>query len=140
MRNDLIQQRPDVVKAWLNAELDAQQYLADSKNAEKMARMVKDQTTGFTEKVLWTSLYGEYPETQGGTAVRLQLPYTISPEASALIKKAATFLYSVKSINTPTLRPDAVMPQFTEAILKERGLKSPIGVVKALPASAYKGE
>lgn len=140
MRNDLIQQRPDVVKAWLNAELDAQQYLADPKNAEKIARMVKDQTTGFTEKVLWTSLYGEYPETQGGTAVRLQLPYTISPEASALIKKAAAFLYSVKSINTPTLRADAVMPQFTEAILKERGLKSPIGVVKALPASAYKGE
>nr|WP_281166672.1 NrtA/SsuA/CpmA family ABC transporter substrate-binding protein [Thiobacillus thioparus] len=140
MRNDLIQQRPDVVKAWLNAELDAQQYLADPKNAQKIARMVKDQTTGFTEKVLWTSLYGEYPEAQGGTAVRLQLPYTISPEASALITKAAAFLYSVKSINTPTLRPDAVMPEFTEAILKERGLKSPIGVVKALPASAYKGE
>jgi len=140
MRNDLIQQRPDVVKAWLNAELDAQEYLADPKNAQKIARMVKDQTTGFTEKVLWTSLYGEYPEAQGGTAVRLQLPYTISPEASALITKAAAFLYSVKSINTPTLRPDAVMPGFTEAILKERGLKSPIGMVKALPASAYKGE
>src|SRR3569832_1218877 len=140
MRNDLIQQRPDVVKAWLNAELDAQEYLADPKNAQKIARMVKDQTTGFTEKVLWTSLYGEYPEAQGGTAVRLQLPYTISPEASALITKAAAFLYSVKSINTPTLRPDAVMPEFTEAILKERGLKSPIGMVKALPASAKKGE
>ncbi len=140
MRNDLIQQRPDVVKAWLNAELDAQLYMADPKNAQNIVRMVKGQTTGFTEQVLWTSLYGQYPESEGGTAVRLQLPYTISPDASALISKATTFLYSVKSINTPKLRADAVMPQFAEAVLKERGLKSPVGEVKAQPASPYKGE
>lgn len=139
MRNDLMQQRPDVVKAWLNAELDAQLYLADPKNAENIVRMVKGQTTGFTEKVLWASLYGTYPESQGGTPVRVQLPYIISPDAAALIKKATTFLYSVKSINTPTLRADAVAPQYAEAVLKERGLTSPIGEVKALPDSAYKG-
>src|SRR5438046_4361198 len=33
MRADLIKQRPDVVKAWLEAELDAQLFLADPKNA-----------------------------------------------------------------------------------------------------------
>jgi NitT/TauT family transport system substrate-binding protein len=33
MRADLIKQRPDVVKAWLEAELDAQLFLADQKNA-----------------------------------------------------------------------------------------------------------
>jgi sulfonate transport system substrate-binding protein len=140
MRNDLMQQRPDVVKAWLNAELDAQLYMANQKNAENIVRMVKGQTTGFTEKVLWKSLYGTYPESEGGTPVRVQLPYIISPDAAALIKKATTFLYSVKSINTPTLRADAVSPQYAEAVLKERGLTSPIGEVKALPDSAYKGE
>lgn len=140
MRDDLIKSRPDVVKAWLNAELDAELYMADPKNADSVAKMVKAQTTGFSEKVLWTSLYGSYPEALGGSPVRLQLPYAITPEASELITKAASFLYSVKSINTPTLRADAVMPEFTEAILKERGLKSPVGLIKALPASAYKGQ
>lgn len=140
MRNDLIKARPDVVKAWLNAELDAELYMADPKNADSVAKMVVAQTTGFSEKVLWTALYGAYPEALGGSPVRLQLPYAITPEASELITKAATFLYSVKSINTPTLRADAVMPQFTEAILKERGLKSPVGLIRALPASAYKGK
>src|SRR2546422_2294202 len=32
MRADLIRQRPDVVKAWLEAELDAQLFIADPKN------------------------------------------------------------------------------------------------------------
>jgi len=139
MRNDLIEQRPDVVKAWLNAELDAQLYLADPKNAENIVNMVKGQTTGFTDKVLWTSLYGSYPASEGGTSERIKLPYVVSPEAMALITKATTFLYEVKSINTPKLRADAVMPGLAEAVLKERGLTSPIGDVKALPASAYKG-
>lgn len=140
MRGDLIKQRPDVVKAWLNAELDAQLFLADPKNAQEIVRMAVGQTTGFTEKVLWTSLYGQYPESQGGVPVRISLPYTITPEALALITKATTFLYSVKSINSEKLRPEAVMPEFTQAILKERGLKAPIGAVKAMPVSAYKGK
>ncbi|MDP1546189.1 MAG: NrtA/SsuA/CpmA family ABC transporter substrate-binding protein [Anaerolineales bacterium] len=140
MRGDLIKQRPDVVKAWLNAELDAQLFLADPKNAQQVTRMAVEQTTGFSEKVLWSSLYGKYPESQGGVPVRISLPYTITPEASALITKAAAFLYSVKSINSEKLRPEAVMPEFTQAILKERGLKAPIGAVKAMPDSAYKGK
>ena len=140
MRADLIKQRPDVVKAWLNAELDAQLFIADSKNAQEVARMAVEQTTGFPEKVLWASLYGKYPESAGGTPVRNSLHYTITPEASELINRAAKFLYSIKSTNTEKLRPEAVMPEFTQAILKERGHKAPIGEVKALPDSEYKGK
>lgn len=140
MRADLIKQRPDVVKAWLNAELDAQLFLADPKNAQEVTRMAVEQTTGFSEKVLWSSLYGRYPEAQGGAPVRIVLHYTITPEASALIEKAATFLHSVKSISTDKLRPEAVMPEFTQAILKERKLTAPIGAVKAMADAEYKGK
>lgn len=140
MRYDLIKQRPDVVKAWLNAELDAQLYVADPKNAQEIAHMAAEQTTGFSEKVLWMSLYGKYPESEGGVPVRNELDYTITPKAMELITRATKFLHSVKSINVDELRPEAVMPEFTQAILKERGLKAPIGEVKALPDSAYKGK
>ncbi len=58
MRADLIKQRPDVVKAWLEAELDAQLFLADQKNANEIIRMAKEQTTGFSDRALWYSLYG----------------------------------------------------------------------------------
>ena len=133
MNAELIKQRPDVVKAWLNAELDAQLWMADPKNANEMIKLVMRQTTGFSQKALWNALYGTYPKSQGGTNPRMTLPFGFTPEVTELLKKGAEFLYSNKAINTEHMRPDAVMPQFTEAVLKERGMKSPIGEVPALP-------
>jgi NitT/TauT family transport system substrate-binding protein len=133
MRADLIKQRPDVVKAWMNAELDAQLFLADEKNASEVIKMAKEQTTGFSDRALWYSLYGTYSANEGGTKTRVNLHYAITPEARALIDKATAFLFSIKSINVEKLRPEAVMPEFAEAVLKERNLKAPIGDVIALP-------
>src|SRR5688572_11696460 len=135
MRADLIKQRPDVVKAWLQAELDAQLFLADPKNAPEVIKMAKEQTTGFSEKVLWNSLYGRYPDTAGGGEMRNTMHYAFTPETRELINRAATFLHSIKSINTEKIRPEAIESKWTEEILKERGLKAPIAEVKALPAS-----
>ena len=135
MRYDLIRQRPDVVKAWLNAELDAQLFIADPKNSAEVVRMAKEQTTGFSERVLWYSLYGNYDVKAGGHPVRNYMHYTFTPQARELISRAATFLYSIKSINVEKLRPEAIEAKWTEEILKERGLKAPVGEVKALPDS-----
>jgi NitT/TauT family transport system substrate-binding protein len=135
MRQDLIAARPDVVKAWLNAELDAQLFIADPKNAAEVIRMAKEQTTGFSERVLWFSLYGTYPQTFGGAPVRNYMHYTFTPETRELIKRAAAFLHSIKSINVEQVRPEAIQASWTEEILKERGLKAPIGEIKALPDS-----
>ena len=138
MRADLIKQRPDVVKAWLNAELDAQLFFADPKNSQEIIRMAKQQTTGFSDKVLWYSLYGAYRPDQDGTKVRNSLQFTITPQARELLDRATTFLHTIKSINTPKLRPEAVMPEFADAVLKERNIKAPIGQVTALPDSEFR--
>jgi NitT/TauT family transport system substrate-binding protein len=97
--------------------------------------MAKEQTTGFSEKVLWNSLYGRYPDSAGGGEMRNTMHYTFTPQALELINRAAAFLYSIKSINVEKVRPDAIESKWTEEILKERGLKAPIAEVKALPAS-----
>jgi hypothetical protein len=107
MRADLIKQRPDVVKAWLNAELDAQLFFADPKNAMEVVKMAREQTTGFSERALWMSAYGTYPKEGGGTPTRIILPYAFTPEAMELIKRSSAFLHEIKSINTPQLRPEA---------------------------------
>jgi len=135
MRADLIKQRPDVVKAWLQAELDAQLFLADPKNNAEIIRMAKEQTTGFGERVLWYSLYGTYDTNAGGHAVRNYLHYGFTPETRELLNRATTFLHSIKSINVDKMRTEAVESKWTEEILKERGLKAPIGQVRALPDS-----
>lgn len=138
MRADLIKQRPDVVKAWLNAELDAQLFLADPKNAGEVAAMATAQTTGFSEKMLWASMYQQYPAESGGAATRLVLPFGLTADAVAHINESAKFLHSIKSINVDKLRPEAVMPELTAQILKERNLSAPIGKVATQPESAYK--
>jgi len=138
MPKALIEQRPDVVNAWLEAELDSQLYFADPNNAMSVSAMALEQTTGFPQKTLWYSAYGTYPAAEGGTTSRIVLTYGFTPEAKDLIAKAAKFLLEIKSIKAD-IRPEAVMPSFTEQILKKRNLKSPIGEVKALPDSAYTG-
>jgi NitT/TauT family transport system substrate-binding protein len=138
MPQALLEQRPDIAKAWLEAELDAQLYFADPKNAMDVSKMALEQTTGFTQKELWYSAYGTYPAAEGGTATRLVLPYGFTPEAMALIKKASTFLVEIKSIKEE-IGPDAVVPNLTADILKERNLQMPVGEIKAQPDSAYTG-
>ena len=133
MRAELIKQRPDVVKAWLNAELDAQLYMADPKNAADVIRMVKEYTTGMNDEHLWAALYGMYPDDQGGSKKRLLFPFTIDADSRELINKAVAFLYSIKGISSDKLRADAVMPDFAQQVLTERKLKSPVGFVAALP-------
>ena len=112
MPQALIEQRPDVVKAWLEAELDAELYFADSKNAMDIARMATSQTTGFPEKALWASAFGQNSKSAGGTDDRITLAYGFTPEAKDLIQKASKFLVEIKSIKSE-IRPEAVMPQFT---------------------------
>ena len=138
MPKALIDQRPDIVKGWLEAELDAELFFADEKNAMAVSAMALEQTTGFAQKVLWYSAYGTYPKSEGGTTTRVILPYGFTPDAKNLISKAAKFLVEIKSIKAD-IRPEAVMPAFTEEILKKRNLKAPVGEVKALPDSAYTG-
>ena len=134
MRADLIKQRPDVVKAWLKAELDAQLFIADPKNASEVIKMAKEQTTGFSEKVLWNSLYGRYPDAAGGGEMRNTMHYTFTPRRASY-RPGGDVLYSIKSISAEKMRPEAIEAKWTEEILKERGLKAPIAEVKALPAS-----
>lgn len=136
MRADLIKQRPDVVKAWLNAELDAQIFLADGKNAAAIIKVVKEHVTGYSDRALWMSLYGSYPDAVGGTKQRLLLPFAFNAQTQAHQAKGTAFLFANKSINVDKLRPEAVMPEFAEQVLKERGLKSPVGRIDAMPADS----
>ncbi len=138
MPQALIAQRPDVVKAWMEAELDAELFFGDSNNAMDIAKMAEGQTTGFPEKALWAAAFGTTAKSSGGTDTRITLAYGFTPQAMDLIQKASQFLVEIKSINAG-IRPDAVASQWTADILKERGLTAPVGQVKALPASAYTG-
>ncbi|MGH7239890.1 MAG: nitrate ABC transporter substrate-binding protein, partial [Candidatus Saccharimonadales bacterium] len=139
MRADLIKQRPDVVKAWLNAEVDAQLFISDPKNQKEIVAMfIKANQGAYTPQVFWNTLYGTYPGEENASKVRLNFVFTFTSEVMAIVDKDVKFLRSIHVINVDKLRNDAIVPQFAEEVLKERGLKSPVGVVYALSKSPYK--
>lgn len=98
MRAELIERRPDVVHAWLRAEFEAQQFLADPANAAEIIELAAAQTSGFDPQDLWQGLYGRHAVLEGGSSLRLSLPFVL---------------------NAPALRTAALAPEFAERTLLE---------------------
>jgi NitT/TauT family transport system substrate-binding protein len=129
MLNDLISQRPDAVMGWLEAELDAQEFVANPANADAIAAMAENQTEQIDQSVLKASLYDS---PMAGTT-KLQLDFVISDDAKSLLRDATAFLYSLKKkpAAAAQIRPEGVMGQFAERVLEKRGLSTPVGRIIA---------
>jgi NitT/TauT family transport system substrate-binding protein len=140
MLNDLITQRPDVHRAWLEAELDAQLFLADPNNAAEVSKLAEQQTEQFDRKVLWASLYGENPKDAGGGDVKMELDFIVNERVQKLIAEATEFLNGLpnKPAASPKIRDGGVYDKIAREVLEKRGLNSPVSVIKAQPLSAFK--
>jgi NitT/TauT family transport system substrate-binding protein len=131
VRADLMQARPDVVQGWIEAELDAELFIADPKNAGEVVAIIKNFVPGFSPDDLKDAIYGRAPAEVGGTDVRMIQPFVFTPDVRALLKDASAFLYSVKAIPSPDFRDDAVESAFVDKAVAKRGLTAPIGKVVA---------
>jgi NitT/TauT family transport system substrate-binding protein len=132
MRQDLISARPDIVHDWLEAELDAQLFMSNPKNAEEVVEIVHKNIPNFGKEEIRDALFKRYPDNQGGTDVRLTQPFTFPTEVRKLLADETSFLYSVKGIATPKMRDDAIYSKPADGVLKARGLTSPVGQIKAI--------
>jgi NitT/TauT family transport system substrate-binding protein len=139
MQLELIKQRPDVVKAWLEAELDANLFWAKPENYMKVVEMALKNTQGFSKEALWMSMAGKYPAVQGGGEVRNIMYYGFDKDVMAMISDATKFLHDIKSVHVAQLPKELIMPEFTDEILKKRGLKVPLAKIVAQPPESYPG-
>jgi len=123
MDKQLIDERPDVARAWLEAELEAQAYLADPANTDAIVSAAFEQTEGFTEADLFDALFGKWPPIVGGSedGIRLQLPFAITPEAEELIANSASFLHEIDAIASAELPEGAVYGQIAQEVLDASG-------------------
>jgi NitT/TauT family transport system substrate-binding protein len=118
--------------------LEAQIFMADPKNAEEVVQMASERTTGMTKSALWRSMYG--------CEQTVQLPcekqvkniqfYIMSDRVRELMKAAVAFLYTIKKVPAPELRPNAIDDSVAREILKEKGRESPVATAYAQPLSA----
>lgn len=137
MLYEIIRDRPDVHRGWLEAELDAQLFLKDLGNATAVSQMADDQTEGMDRRVLWASLYGQNSPDIGGGKEKLTLRFVFDETAQQLVSAATKFLHGRKVVPSAQLRPEAIMDDMANEVLKARGLTAPIGFVGEQPDSAY---
>lgn len=135
MRADFTSKNPEVAKAWLATELEAQKYILDPKNWAEVGRIVQGQTEGITPRMAWFSLFGRIPDDRGGSAIRDTKPFTFSDEIRKHVDSTYTFLHEVKVIDVDKAPEGAIDDSLAQAVLKEAGATSPLGEIKALDVS-----
>ena len=96
MLNDLVSQRPDVHRGWLEAELDAQLFMLDPANADDVASMAEAQTEQIDKAVLKHSLFGGWPAEQGGGEVKVQLDFIVTERVQGLLDNATAFVDAIR--------------------------------------------
>jgi NitT/TauT family transport system substrate-binding protein len=131
MSKSLIDERPDVAKGWLEAELAAERYLADPANTDAITNMALNQTEGFTEQDMHDALYKGWTPALGGAedGVKLSFPFVIDAETQQLVDSASKFLFELKSLSAPELPEGAVDGSIAKEVLGTQ--PSPVGEIKA---------
>jgi NitT/TauT family transport system substrate-binding protein len=134
MRRDFMTSHPEVAKGYLRSELEAQRYLLDPANQQKVIEMVAKHATGIPKKVLWYSIYGRVPSTTKDP-VREWKSFYFNKRELDNIKTVAPFLYSEKVISVPALKDWVVDDSLARAVFKEAGYtpvddKVTLGVIK----------
>ena len=130
MRNDFIKNNPDVAKAYLRSELEAQRYLMDPANQAAVIDMVSKYASGISKKVLWYSIYGHVPSVSADRT-REWKSFYFNDRELASIKTVAPFLYKEKVIAIPELKDWVVDDSLARQVFKEAGY-TPVSETAAL--------
>ena len=134
MLGDLVDQRPDAVTAWMEAEMDAQLFMSDPANYDKVAELADDQTEKVDRAYLWSAAHGCSPESQGGGKVKNELNMYVTPKVQQLLDRATEFLFSLpkKPAAADTIRDGGVDDSFARKVVESRGLTAPFAVIECL--------
>ncbi len=137
MRQDFIEKHPEAAKGWILAEIEALQIMINE--PEAVVKMVKEETKGYTEQMIWSALYERYPDSVGGDPVKYDAKMVFDDEVIQLMKLGYAFLHRLKVIPIGTIPEGAINDKPLKEALKELGLPyKSIGKIKGLPRSAFK--
>ena len=132
-RKDFMDQNPDVVKAWLKAEIETQMWYYDPRNHAETLKIAAKYVTGFSDKALWFSLAGLIPEPYYGGPIRDEKLFVWNDDVRALQKRVVEYLAQEKIIPASQLLPGAVDDSLAREAMKEMNVTSPLVRLKAVP-------
>ncbi|MEX2129602.1 MAG: ABC transporter substrate-binding protein [Xanthobacteraceae bacterium] len=132
-RKDFMDQNPEVLKAWLKAEIETQMWYYDPRNHAEVLKIAEKYVTGFTQKSLWFSLAGLIPEPYYGGPIRDEKLFVWNDDVRALQKRVIDYLAQEKVIPSNELLPGAIDDSMAREAMKEMNVTSPLTRIKAVP-------
>jgi NitT/TauT family transport system substrate-binding protein len=134
---ELLRERPDVVNGWMEAELEAQLFLLDPRNADEVVRLLAHRARLVSREAVRAGLYAGYPASQGGGSVRAVFPFTYSEPVREAVRDVLRYLQRDGFAPAVPFRADAIDNTWSERVLAAHGLASPLGELRAIdPAPA----
>ncbi len=139
MRADFLDKYPEVAKGYLRAELEAQRYILNPANQEKVIEMVAKFATGIPKRILWYSIYGKVPADHQDS-VREWKNFYFTERERAYVDVVTPFLLSEKVINLSELPAGTIDDSLARQVFKESGYKpfnekAVLGIIEGQPAS-----
>lgn len=132
-RKDFIDRNPDIVKAWLKSEIEAQLWYCDPRNHREVLEIAQKYVKGFSHKALWFSLAGLLPEPYFGGNVRDEKLFVWNDEVTALQARVLDFLAENKVVPSSKLLPGAIDDSLARQAMAELKVSSPLVRLKAVP-------
>jgi sulfonate transport system substrate-binding protein len=132
-RKDFIDRNPDVVKAWLKSEIEAQLWYCDPRNHAEVLTIAQKYVKGFSHKALWFSLAGLIPEPYFGGSVRDEKLFVWNDDVRELQTRVLAFMAENKVIPSATLLPGAIDDSLARQAMSELKVSSPLVRLKAVP-------
>ena len=132
-RKDFMDQNPDIVKAWLRAEIETQMWYYDPRNHAEVLQIAQKYVKGFKHKALWFSMAGLIPEPYYGGPIRDEKLMVWNDDIHKLQGVVLDYLAKYKVIPQRELFPGAIDDSLARQAMKEAGVKSPLITLKAVP-------
>ena len=132
-RKDFMDENPDLVKAWLKAEIETQMWYYDPRNHAEVLQIAQKYVKGFSHKALWFSLAGLIPEPYYGGPIRDEKLFVWNDEVHKLQEVVREYLANNKIIPHKELLPGAIDDSHARQAMKEMDVESPLITLKAVP-------
>lgn len=132
-RKDFMDQKRDIVKAWLKSEIETQMWYYDPRNHAEVLRIAQKYVKGFSHKALWFSMAGLIPAPYYGGPIRDEKPFVMNDDIMALHKRVVKYLNEIKVVPSDQILPGAHDDSIAREAMKELKVKSPVARVKAVP-------
>jgi ABC-type nitrate/sulfonate/bicarbonate transport system substrate-binding protein len=136
MRQDFIEKHPEAAKGWMKAEIEAVQFMV--KNPEETARIIANETKGYTPQTAWSALYERLGPEVGGDKVNYVGKMIFDDEVLGIMKTGYAFLNSIKVLPKPDMPKDAYNDGPLKAALAEMGISAPVGTIIGEPRKEVK--